>query len=177
MAERQDVGGLVPLPAGERSAAQQPGEGAFAAKPDPRTKAFARRMRNAPTDAENLLWFQLRNRQLNGFRFNRQVRIGSFIADFVCRERRLIVELDGGQHCESGSDARRTEILQSQGYSVLRFWNDEIVFERQAVLETILAVLDGRIASPSPGLRFAPADLSPRGRGPHSQTSISGSTS
>lgn len=139
-------------------------EGVFAPKPSPRTKPFARAMRAAPTDAEHLLWFEIRNRLLNGYRFNRQVRIGGYIADFVCRSERLIVELDGGQHSESAHDERRTRDLNQRGYRVLRFWNDEVVFERGAVLDMILAVLEGRIHSPSPGLRFALADLSPAGR-------------
>ncbi|WP_306120435.1 MULTISPECIES: DUF559 domain-containing protein [unclassified Roseitalea] len=140
-------------------------EGAYAPKPSPHTKTFARAMRAAPTDAEHLLWFELRNRHLNGYRFSRQVRIGPFIADFACRARKLVVELDGSQHAGSIHDERRTRSPKSRGYAVLRFWNDEVVFERGAVLDTILAVLDGRIHSPSPGLRFAPADLSPMGRG------------
>lgn len=140
-------------------------EGAYAPKPSPHTKTFAGAMRAAPTDAEHLLWFELRNRSLNGYRFNRQVRIGRYVADFACRSHNLIIELDGGQHCENADDERRTRDLNARGYSVLRFWNDEVVFERGAVLDTILAVLDGHIHSPSPGLRFAPADLSPMGRG------------
>jgi len=111
------------------------------------------------------MWRELRNRLLNGYRFSRQVRIGSHIVDFACRGRGLVVELDGSQHAENRRDDIRTVALNQAGYSVLRFWNDEVVFERQAVLETILAGLDGRIMSPSPGLRFAPADLSPAGRG------------
>lgn len=163
--ERLGHGGFPPLPDGERVAAQRPGEGAFAPKPASRTKPFARRMRKLPTDAEGLLWRELRNRLLNGYRFSRQVRIGHYVVDFACRSRSLAVELDGSQHAESRRDDIRTLALNQAGYSVLRFWNDEVVFERQAVLETILAVIDGRITSPSPGLRFAPADLSPAGRG------------
>ncbi|MEC9343765.1 MAG: DUF559 domain-containing protein, partial [Pseudomonadota bacterium] len=149
-------------------AAQRSGEGAFAPKPARRTKPFARMMRKHPTDADGLLWLELRHRLLNGYRFNRQVRIGPYIADFVCRSQKLIVELDGSQHAENAADESRTLELNARGYSVLRFWNDEIVDEREAVLETILAVLEGQIHSPSPDLRFAPADLSPPGRGvPH----------
>lgn len=111
------------------------------------------------------MWRELRNRLLNGYRFSRQVHVGSYIVDFACRSKRLIIELDGSQHADNRGDDVRTAVLNKAGYSVLRFWNDEVVFERQAVLETILAVLDGRITSPSPGLRFAPADLSPAGRG------------
>ena len=122
-------------------------------------------MRAQPTDAEHFLWCELRNRLLNGHRFSRQVRIGRYIADFACRSQKLIVEIDGSQHVENAHDGRRTRFLNGQGYSVLRFWNDEVMFERVAVLDTIVAVLEGRVHSPSPGLRYAPADLSPAGRG------------
>lgn len=152
MIERtHSAGGQVPLPPGERSGAAQlrPGEGGFAAKPEPATKTLARNMRKQPTDAEHLLWFELRNRQLNGFRFNRQVRIGCYICDFCCRTNKLVVELDGSHHAlHEASDARRTAWLTENGYSVLRFWNDEVVFERAAVLETILAALEGRLRPP-----------------------------
>jgi very-short-patch-repair endonuclease len=124
----------------------------------------ARKLRQNQTDAESLLWFELRNRLLNGYKLNRQMAIGNYIADFVCRSKKLIIELDGGQHSESAADTRRTDWLNKQGYSVIRFWNNEVYCERQAVLETLLAVLEGKIASPSPDLRFAPATLSPEGR-------------
>ncbi|WP_139112482.1 endonuclease domain-containing protein [Hoeflea olei] len=135
----------------------------------PTTKALARSMRTQPTDAEHLLWQQLRNRLLNGYRFSRQVRIGRFICDFCCRSEKLVVELDGSQHAlNEPRDARRTAWLTANGYSVLRFWNDEIVYERGAVLDTILAALEGRLEPPHPTqasaqLRFAvPSYPSPR---------------
>ncbi|WP_290892205.1 endonuclease domain-containing protein [Hoeflea sp.] len=135
----------------------------------PATKALARNMRKQPTDAEHWLWNELRNRLLNGYRFSRQVCIGSYICDFCCRTEKLIVELDGSHHAlNEASDARRTTWLTQNGYSVLRFWNDEVVFERGAVLETILAALEGRLEPPHPTqasaqLRFAvPSYPSPR---------------
>ncbi len=140
-------------------------EGAFAPKPPAYTKPLARDLRKSQTEAEALLWADLRDRRLAGYRFNRQVRIGSFIADFCCRAENLIVELDGSQHAEIDKDHSRTDWLNRQGYAVLRFWNNEVAEKRQSVLETILAVLGRRITIPSPGLRFAPADLSPLGRG------------
>jgi len=165
------VGGQAPRPPGERSGAAQlrPGEGIFAAKPMPATKTLARGVRKQPTDAEHLLWMELRNRLLNGFHLSRQVRIGPYICDFCCRGEKLVVELDGSQHAmnESG-DLRRTAWLTRNGYSVLRFWNDEVVFERGAVLDTILAALEGRLPPPHPTqasaqLRFAvPSYPSPR---------------
>jgi very-short-patch-repair endonuclease len=165
------AGRHVPLHPGERSGAavRRPGEGVFTAKPISATKTLARQMRKQPTDAEHLLWFELRNRQLNGFRFNRQVRIGPYICDFCCRSEKLVIELDGSQHATmEAEDARRTAWLTPSGYTVLRFWNDEVVFERAAVLDTILAALEGRLHPPHPSqasaqLRFAvPSYPSPR---------------
>lgn len=122
----------------------------------------ARALRQNDTEPEYRLWGELRNRRLNGYKFARQIPIGPYYVDFVCRDARLAIELDGGQHSGSRRDVVRDTYLVAQGYSVLRFWNDEVLKERRAVLETILAALDGRL-SPSPDLRFAPATLSPRG--------------
>ncbi|HEV7717876.1 MAG TPA: endonuclease domain-containing protein [Arsenicitalea sp.] len=122
----------------------------------------ARTLRKDGTDPQNRLWYFLRNRSLGGFKFARQVPVGPYFADFACREASLIVELDGGQHAESDRDRRRTAFLNSQGYSVLRFWNSEMFENRDGVLQSILATLEG---NPSPDLRFAPATLSPTGRG------------
>ncbi|WP_245445326.1 endonuclease domain-containing protein [Agrobacterium rosae] len=119
----------------------------------------ARNLRRQETDAEYRLWYELKSRRLNGFKFGRQIPLGSFIADFVCRERMLIVELDGSQHADSIHDRQRTKWLNSQGYSVLRFWNHEIFEERRSTLETILAILNGeRFESDHPD-RFSPAFL------------------
>ncbi|ESW88887.1 endonuclease domain-containing protein [Mesorhizobium sp. C280B] len=162
---------LPPLPNGERvaGAKRRSGEGALA---DPTKRkigatARARKLRFDETEAEYRLWGELRGRHLNGYKFVRQVPLGPFFADFVCRESALIVEIDGSQHAESPTDAARTAWLNGHGYSVLRFWNHEVLAERRAVLDTILACLDGKISTPSPGLRFAPATLSPLGRGGH----------
>jgi very-short-patch-repair endonuclease len=132
---------------------------------DPRLIVFAKAMRRDPTDAEYKLWFHLKRRSLNGYKFTRQIAIGSYIADFVCSEQFLIIELDGEQHAENTYDDRRTQELNALGYSVLRFWNHEILHETEAVLDTILAVLEHRVSYPSPGLHFAQATLSPKGRG------------
>ncbi|HWK65977.1 MAG TPA: endonuclease domain-containing protein [Rhizobiaceae bacterium] len=132
----------------------------------PGATARARGLRGDETEAEYRLWGELRNRRLNGFKFARQIPIGPYFADFVCRETLLVLELDGGQHSESAHDEIRTRFLNAHGYSVLRFWNDEVLRERRAVLDTIPAALEGRLApAPSPDLRFAPATLSPRGEG------------
>lgn len=128
--------------------------------------ARARTLRRKETDAELLLWTELANRRLNGFKFVRQFPVPPFIVDFACRSKRLIIELDGAQHAQSQRDLKRTGLLNVSGWSVLRFWNDEVFKERNAVLETILAVLEGRLRHRSDGdgwidgLRFAPARLS-----------------
>jgi len=86
-----------------------------------------RRLRVQQTDAERKLWFALRDRRLNGFKFVRQEAIGPFIADFVRREKGLIIEVDGGQHSESAKDAERDAFLIGQGYRVIRFWNNDVL--------------------------------------------------
>jgi very-short-patch-repair endonuclease len=88
------------------------------------------------TDAERALWFHLRAKRFRGWKFRRQQPIGRYIVDFVCFEARLIVELDGGQHSER-ADGQRTAWLASQGFCVLRFWNDAVLKEPEAVLESI----------------------------------------
>jgi very-short-patch-repair endonuclease len=121
-----------------------------------------RELRRNATDAENRLWYVLRNRGLAGRKFVRQFQVGPYIADFACREHGLIIELDGGQHAESIRDEARTAYLNAQGYAVLRFWNTEILENLDGASSAILSVIDG---APSPDLRFAPATLSPMGRG------------
>ena len=121
-----------------------------------------RELRRNASIAENRLWYVLRNRGLAGLKFLRQFPVGPYITDFACREAALVVELDGGQHADNATDAVRTAFLNAEGYSVLRFWNDEVLNHRDTVCELILGVIDG---SPSPDLRFAPATLSPMGRG------------
>jgi very-short-patch-repair endonuclease len=102
----------------------------------------ARTLRQNLTDAERRLWFHLRRKQLNGHRFRRQVPIGPYIADFVCFEAKLVIEVDGGQHNDDAEkDARRTALMESQGYRVLRFWNNEVLGNTDGVLETIRRLL------------------------------------
>jgi very-short-patch-repair endonuclease len=100
------------------------------------------------TDAERALWFQLRAKRLQDWKFRRQQPIGKYIVDFVCFEAKLVVELDGGQHAEQAdADARRTAWLESQDFRVLRFWDDAVLKETDAVLGEILRNLP---LSPTP---------------------------
>ena len=127
----------------------------------------ARRLRRDSTSAELRMWNRLRSRALGGFKFVRQEAIGPYIVDFICRERRLIVELDGGQHADSQKDAIRDRWLHDHRYRVLRFWNNDVMSNADGVLETILdALLDDMPPHP-PAVARAPAgDLSPQaGRG------------
>ena len=102
----------------------------------------ARQLRRDSTEAEQRLWRILRNRQLGGHKFRRQAPIGPFIVDFVCIERRLVIEVDGSQHQEQiDYDEDRTRFIESEGYRVLRFWNNEVLTELESVAEAILIEL------------------------------------
>jgi very-short-patch-repair endonuclease len=104
------------------------------------------------SDAERRLWSNLRLRQLDGVKFRKQAPIGRYIVDFVCFERNLVIELDGGQHAERiEEDAVRTAWLNSRGYRVIRFWNYVIFEDLEAVLESIgLALLTTPHPNPPP---------------------------
>ena len=123
-----------------------------------RQTAFARSLRGKENDAEDALWHELRARRLNGFKFVREMPIGSYFADFACRAERLIVEVDGSQHVDNEHDADRDEWLNSNGWSVLRFSNVMVLAERPDVLATIVEVLEGRLADwiEATGWRFWP---------------------
>jgi len=97
----------------------------------------ARALRRSATDAELAMWHLLRDRRLGGVKFRRQVPIGPFVADFASIKDRLVVELDGGQHAESPSDTRRDSYLAAEGWLVLRFWNNDVMQNRNGVLERI----------------------------------------
>ncbi|MBC7084642.1 MAG: endonuclease domain-containing protein [Firmicutes bacterium] len=116
-------------------------------------RSFARQLRHGETDAERVLWSKLRARRLLGLKFRRQAPIGPYIADFACFERKVVVELDGGHHAEpaqAAHDERRTQWLIGQGFRVLRFWDNEVLREPEAVLERIRQVCEGDPSSPSP---------------------------
>ena len=101
----------------------------------------ARALRKNLTDAEKKLWQKLNRRQIGTLKFRRQQPIGEFIVDFVCLERRLVVELDGGQHAEQGDyDEVRTAWLEMRGYRVLRFWNNDVLSNSDGVMQRIADV-------------------------------------
>jgi very-short-patch-repair endonuclease len=120
-------------------------------------KEYARSLRRHMTDAERLLWKQLRNRQMDGWKFRRQHPLGPFTVDFICLEKKIIVEVDGGQHAiQIKEDAERSRFLQEKGYRILRFWNTDVLKGIDSVLEVIYRELSGdppHLTSP------------PRGRG------------
>ena len=101
-------------------------------------KIRSRELRKNQTDTEKALWYQLRQKQMGGFKFRRQAPIGNYIVDFVCFEKRLIVEADGGQHSDQGEyDRERSLWLEGQGFRILRFWNSQILKEMEGVKEVI----------------------------------------
>ena len=116
------------------------------------SRSHAKRLRRDQTDAEQKIWLQLRDRRLNGIKIRRQHPIGQYIVDFVCLEKKLIIELDGGQHAEQvENDQRRTEYLKTRGYRVLRFWNHDVLTKTDNVLEEIVqAIEQSDIPHPSP---------------------------
>ena len=117
----------------------------------------ARSLRRALTPAELMLWTRIRARQLGGFKFARQEPVDRYYADFVCRERRLIVELDGGQHAGSPKDRQRNHALCALGYRMIRIWNNDVIENLDGVLQRLLSEL-----KKSP---LTPALSPPAGRG------------
>jgi very-short-patch-repair endonuclease len=106
-----------------------------------RIRIFAKKMRREPTDAEAIMWRLLRDRRLELVKFRRQVPFQSFILDFVCFERRLIIEIDGSQHADSTRDMAREAVLIAEGFQIARYWNNDVLQQPVAVLEDILAKL------------------------------------
>jgi very-short-patch-repair endonuclease len=113
----------------------------------------AKHLRRSMTEAEHRLWHHLRAHRFAHAKFKRQVVIGRYIADFAAIQRRLIVEVDGGQHLDSASDIARTAQLETLGYRVLRFWNNDVLNRTDDVLAEILRALDGPLPNPSPAGR------------------------
>ena len=120
-------------------------------------KEHIRNLRQNMTLAENRIWYYLRGRRLGGYKFVRQQIIDNYIVGFVCREKKLIVEVDGGQHMDATEyDEYRTRVLEAHGYRVLRVWNHDVFQNTPGVMEKILALLETEplpgtlIPSPSP---------------------------
>ncbi len=126
------------------------------------TKA-ARQLRSRMTNAERKLWFALKDRRFVAFKFRRQVPVGPYIADFLCFELRLIVEVDGGQHADSARDVKRDAWLTQNDFRVVRFWNNDVLQNLEGVLTKLAAELE---VNPSPVVELAlDATLSRKGRG------------
>jgi 2-isopropylmalate synthase len=102
--------------------------------------SYARKLRRTMTEPERRLWSVLRDRRLQGLKFRRQAPIGPYIVEFLCLKHRLVIEADGSQHADSGSDRRRDAWLEANGYRVRRFWNHEVMTERQSVIDTIASL-------------------------------------
>jgi very-short-patch-repair endonuclease len=101
-------------------------------------------MRHEPTDAELGMWRLLRNRRLAKYKFRRQVPFQNYILDFVCFEKRVVIEIDGSQHADSVRDAARDAILVAEGFRIERYWNNDVLQRPSAVLEDIFVKLAGR---------------------------------
>jgi very-short-patch-repair endonuclease len=111
----------------------------------------ARSLRQQMSEAERRLWYLLRRKQLEGFRFRRQEPIGHYITDFACLKERLVIEVDGGSHVDSQAyDTTRTAWLEAKGFRVLRFWNNDALGNQEAVIEQILEALKCRQRGPLP---------------------------
>ncbi|MDG4877168.1 DUF559 domain-containing protein [Mesorhizobium sp. WSM4935] len=127
-------------PETERGTPSQP------SRRSPESIARARELRHGDNQAEATLWNELKAKKLGGYKFVRQIPIGPYFADFACRSEKLIVELDGSQHADSPYDRQRDEFMRGEGFSVLRFWNFDVLRNTRCVCETILAALEGRLA-------------------------------
>jgi very-short-patch-repair endonuclease len=117
---------------------------------------ITRRLRSQSTEAERRMWWRLRNRQLDGLKFKRQVPIDRYVVDFVCDEAKLILEIDGSQHHERVADRKRTAALEAMEYLVLRFWNNEVLANTDGVLEFIIATVHSQTLEPPHPARSAP---------------------
>jgi very-short-patch-repair endonuclease len=123
--------------------------------------AQAKRLRANMTDAERRLWYRLRAHRFDGHKFKRQVPVGPYVVDFACLGRKLVIEVDGGQHADNRNDDVRDSYLSNEGFRVLRFWNNDVLRNTEGVLEMIVTAL----ASPSPGaLRAPPSPQGERGK-------------
>jgi very-short-patch-repair endonuclease len=131
--------------------------------------AQAKKLRSNMTDAERRLWYRLRAHRFDGHKFKRQVPIGPYVVDFACLGRKLVIEVDGGQHADNLNDEVRDRYLRAEGFRVLRFWNNDVLRNTDGVLEAIVSVL----GIPSPGaLRAPPSPASGRGEAEQASSSV-----
>ena len=137
------AGSLVPSPGRSlRSRPTSPVKGEGKNAPGDRDRVRrARTLRSRMTNAERKLWYALRDRRFAGFKFRRQVPIGPFIADFVCFEERLVIEVDGGQHAESRRDERRDRWFAANRFRVLHFWNNDVLSNLEGVMTVVAQAL------------------------------------
>jgi len=114
----------------------------FTKRPLPRnTRTYARRLRRAMTDAEQTLWYHLRSNRMSGVKFRRQHPISPYIVDFCCIEQKVVIELDGSQHT-TDVDAQRTQALQAQGWRIVRYWDNDVLTQTEAVLSDIWTLVN-----------------------------------
>ena len=140
-----------------------PGEGAST------TVVRARSLRSRMTDAERKLWYMLRDRRFVAAKFRRQVPLGRYVADFLSFEKRIVVEVDGGQHSGSASDIARDDWFRSQGFTVVRFWNDDVLTNLKGVFTLLADVIDTNTPHPASQPQAAAMPPSPtRGEGKRS---------
>ena len=153
-------GGAAPLPPRALASGGE-GEGVGASVAEHEEEKFdrrvprARRLRRDMTDAERKLWWHLRHLPIGHSHFRRQATIGPFFADFACHEQRLVIEVDGAQHNEPDhviSDEERSAYLRSQGYRILRFWNNDVLKNINSVMEAVFTAMHQSEASPPPPL-------------------------
>ena len=121
----------------------------------------ARQLRRHATEVEKLLWQHLRQPPFKEHHFRRQATIGAFFCDFASHRLKLVIELDGGQHAENSADARRTAYLESNGYRVVRFWNNDVTENLEGVLSVLLTAVE-QASPPTPDPSPPPASASLR---------------
>jgi very-short-patch-repair endonuclease len=118
----------------------------------PKIKNNSRHLRNNMTDVERMLWAKIRGKQLQGFRFRRQHPLGVYIVDFICLELKLVIELDGSQHMQQQEyDMKRSQWLQKNSFTVMRFWNNDVLDNLDAVVQSIYNHLPPSQPSPLKG--------------------------
>ena len=106
-----------------------------------RSTTRSKNLRQNQTDAEEVIWHRLKAKRLLGLKFRRQFPIGPYFADFICIEKKLIIEIDGGQHCESATDKVRTDFLNKEGFEVIRFWNNDVLQNIEGAVSSLSLTL------------------------------------